>query len=206
MTQLTQEQFLKDVANHQITINLDQGVYRDITIAHPNTMDKHFNITTRPGYLIFTGDMGSFTFYRLQDMFKFFRKEEIDPDYWHEKLEAIDSRGGAKSFSVELVKEILTDHLNDYLENLDVGNESINQIHKQSATDAIEALTSAAENNEHEFWQELGGWESEYSGGLEMNDSWEWDFKDFTYRYIWCCYAIVHAIKLYDEVKGEVAA
>lgn len=202
---LTKEQFLKDVANHQITINLDQGVYRDITVAKPNSVDMHFNITTRPGYLMFTGDMGSFTFSRLQDMFKFFRKEEINPGYWEEKLAACDSRCSAKEFSPELVKEILMDHLNEHLAEIDTGNYDSDMYQSNEAIAAIRSLIGTAEDNEQHFYNELGSWDDSVNGGVDMDCWWEWDFKDFTYHYIWCCYAIVHAIKLYDEVKGEAA-
>ena len=91
MNNPTLEQFLKDIASHQLTVNLDQGVFRDLTIANPNTMEMHYNITTRPGYLMITGDMGDFIFKRTNDMFRFFRPESgyyINPSYWGEKVEA----------------------------------------------------------------------------------------------------------------------
>ncbi len=38
-------------------------------------------------------------------------------------------------------------------------------------------------------------------GGVELNDFWECDLKEYTFHFIWCCYAIVHAIELYDQYK-----
>lgn len=193
------EQFLKDVSNHELTINLDQGLYRDLTIRKSNdSSDMHYHITTRPGYLIFTGDMGSFVFQRLDDMFRFFRDRdgyEINLGYWEEKLEATDSRGGEKKFSSDIAKQILQDHLKDYLENI---NESSSTNTSETATEAIQNLIELADSDEHEFYSELQSWDAKSNGGIDLDCWWEWDFKDYTFHYIWCCYAIVHAIKLYD--------
>lgn len=67
MSHPTLEQFLKDVAHHQLTVNLDQGLFRDLTIQRPGCCEMHYHITTRPGYLMFTGDMGSLAFAHLAD-------------------------------------------------------------------------------------------------------------------------------------------
>jgi hypothetical protein len=37
--------------------------------------------------------------------------------------------------------------------------------------------------------------------GFSFRDSWEWDLKEYTYHYIWNCYAIAWAIKQYDNLK-----
>lgn len=203
----TLEQFLKDIASHQLTVNLDQGVFRDLTIARPNTVSMHYNITTRPGYLVITGDMGSFVFTRLNDMFKFFRSDdgyEINLGYWEEKLEAVNRGNGAQAFSVDTVSQILKDHLNDHLEGLDCGHSTSDEAKAEEAKEAIQNLIGLAESDEHDFYSKLREWDPKYDGGVDMECWWEWDFKDYTYHYIWCCYAIVHAIKLYDaEISKE---
>lgn len=203
----TLESFLKDVASHELTVNLDQGVFRDLTIMKPNSVDMHYHITTRPGYLMFTGDMGSFVFTRLNDMFKFFRSDEgehqINKGYWEEKLEAVDSRGGAKAFSSDVAKETLTQCFQDHLEGLDSGDYNKDQSDAEESKEAIQGLIDLAEVDQHEFYEQLRNWDSDDAGGLDMDCWWEWDFNDYTGRYIWCCYAIVHAIKLYDEYKAQ---
>ena len=200
------EQFLNDVKLHKLSVNLDQGVYRDITVKNPNTVAMHYNITTRPGYLMITGDMGSFVFTRLNDMFKFFRSDdgyEINPGSWEEKLEAVNRGNGAQAFSVETVSQILKDHLNDHLEGLDCGHSSTDEEKAEEAKEAIQNLIGLAESDEHDFYSKLREWDPEYDGGVDMECWWEWDFKDYTYHYIWFCYAIVHAIKLYDAYVEE---
>ena len=50
MTRPSFEQFLEDVSTHQLTVNLDQGVFRDLTLMKPNSVDRHFNITSSLPY------------------------------------------------------------------------------------------------------------------------------------------------------------
>lgn len=33
---------------------------------------------------------------------------------------------------------------------------------------------------------------------FEFSDSWEWECRDYTYHFIWCCYAIAWAVNKYD--------
>lgn len=75
MTIPTLEGFLNDVKNHELTIHKDDGVYRHITLRNSETNAFYFNVTTFPNYLVITGDMGSLTFSRVEDMFMFFRND-----------------------------------------------------------------------------------------------------------------------------------
>lgn len=45
-----------------------------------------------------------------------------------------------------------------------------------------------------------------YEGGAYFLDFWESDCTSYTYRYLWCCYAIVWAIQQYDAAMKEKAA
>lgn len=205
MTQLTQEQFLKDVANHQITINLDQGVYRDITISRPNSIVMHYNITTRPDHLMITGDMGSFIFKRLDDMFQFFRCEDgctINPSYWGEKLHAESMRSGYKQYDEKKAKQALQEWFADFVSDLESDDEDY--LHKIDA--ARSTMDDIDYSDEYSFVESIRGWHEDSAGGMDLTDFFEVSVDSYTFNYIWCCYAIVHAIKLYDEVKGEATS
>jgi len=75
----------------------------------------HFDLLTWPGYLCYTGDMGTYVFRRLHDMFQFFRRGEsigercIDIRYWAEKLEAIDRVDGVREWTPEKFREEVRD-------------------------------------------------------------------------------------------------
>ncbi|ENX48284.1 hypothetical protein F886_00085 [Acinetobacter sp. NIPH 542] len=200
----TLESFLDDVKDHVLTINLDQGVFRDITLKRPNSGSFYYNITTRPGHLMISGDMGTFVFKRLEDMFNFFRDEndsyQINTGYWEEKLEAGCKRGGVKEFSSDVAKDILLELLDEHLKGIDSGDYDRDNRDEKEAIEEIENLISLAESDEYDFIAEIRNWDND-SNNVEINDWWEWDFTEYSYHYIWCLYAIVHAIKLYDAVK-----
>lgn len=193
----TQELFLNDVKDHVLTINLDHGVYRDMRIGKPDSIDMHYNITTRPGYLIFTGDMGSFTFSRTSDMFNFFRCKGIRPGYWEEKLTAVDSYGGAKGFDSEKAQNELQDCLAEFIKDLDIDDDEF----REKVIDATDAIKDIDCSDEYSLVGAIRDWDPDIAGGLDLSDFFGASVDGYTYRYLWCCYAIVHAIKMYDEAK-----
>lgn len=197
------EQFLRDVEQHKLTINLDNGVYRDITVGKPHSSDMHYNITTRPDYLMFTGDMGCFVFQRLPDMFNFFRKKEgylINPSYWYEKVQGQDKGSDVLKFSAERAERRVRECLDEFLADLDM-DDSEDAENAKLATEEVDSLINAAHDHEVEFYSMLRNWDEKEAGGLSFDDWHEMDFTDFSFHYIWACYAIIHAIRLYDTHK-----
>lgn len=194
MSKLTLEEFLESVKKHELTINLDCGVYRDITIQRPGYSDRHYNITTRPGFLIFTGDMGEYVFERTPDMFSFFRSDEyqINPCYWSEKVRA----GKYEEYSPEKAREALNNEFENWEECLEDPDEEL-IAEEKSNLDEIDT------DDYYEFVSAIRDW-TPNENGVDLVDFWEYNLNDYTCRYIWACYAIVHAIKLYDAKIGEV--
>ncbi|WP_198080413.1 hypothetical protein [Acinetobacter calcoaceticus] len=184
--------FLHDVRDHELVINLDQGVFRDITVKRPNSSHYHYNITTRSGYLIITGDMGCFVFKRLTDMFEFFRDEgegySINPYYWAEKLEA----GVFEKYSPEVARAALNQEFENWKEWHDCDDEQI--------AEEKEQLDWIDTDDYFEFVEAIRNW-TPNPNGVQLTDFFEHNLNEYTYDYIWCLYAIVHAIKLYDAVK-----
>ena len=198
----TLESFLKDVASHQLTVNLDQGVYRDITVKKPGSINMHYNITTRPGFLIFTGDMGDFIFKRTNDMFRFFRPESgyyINPSYWGEKVEA----GVIREFDVDTANSSVQCYLTNFLEDLDLSDPEDREKSKQALKAVSDFISGTQGSGEFDFWNEINSWDADEAGGLDLTDFFESTTTKATYHYIWCCYAIVHAIKLYDAEMSK---
>lgn len=102
--QADRQQYLDWTKDHRMTILQDDGVYRLIRMSKPQSSAYRFNITTFPGYLVFTGDMGSYVFSRVYDMFEFHRIDwnsgtpTIDYRYWAQKCEAQDRNSGLNEF------------------------------------------------------------------------------------------------------------
>lgn len=196
----THERVLRDVAEHQLTIVRDDDVHRHIRLARPNSSDYYFDIITWPGNLIISGDMGTFAFNRLTDMFCFFRHEggHINPGYWAEKLTAA-GREGYEEFDGDRTREVIEQYYNEWLEENGLtkeedmeGNEIWGEIQRQildhiDSGDEHRALSGLYDFNYEDF---------------EFTDVFEYRMKKYTFHYIWNCYAIVWAIQQYDKAKA----
>lgn len=193
--QLTQEQFLKDIPNHKMEILLDNGIYRHLKFTNNGSQCYRFDLITFPGHLVITGDMGDLLFERVPDMFTFFRGEGINPRYWGEKLQAIDS--DIHEIDVEQFTKYVNDDVNSYIEGMD--DEDAEELKSDirwmvlvmvdDSTPIHEAYRVVSEYNDH---------------GFSFTDYHEWNFKQYTLHYLWKLYAIVWGIQQYDKFKGEV--
>ena len=196
---VTQESFLQDVAKHQITAARDEGMYRHVIFAQPGTYNQRFELLTWPGYLCYTGDMGTFVFRRIDDMFQFFRSDRPDDDrdgphlrinlqYWAEKLEAVDRCDGAKCWSEDKFRSVIEGYLERWNEE-----EPVSASLRQAVKDEV---LSRAGDGEHEAFRAANEFEHE---GFRFDDLWDHDFKEYTVRFVWCCYALAWGIRQYDQ-------
>lgn len=188
-----QIRFLRDVRHHEMTIELDQGVHRSIRFAKPGSSTYHFRLNTWPGHLAISGDMGSYTFSRVQDMFMFFRDASmsghINPQYWAEKADAVDRQGGPKRFSHEKLASAVREHADEWQVRL---GDAV-KIRAE-----VEELAVGGFCNEHEAYEAIRDFEaSDGNGFIDFESS----LKDWDFGYLWLCRAIVWGIKQYDLVK-----
>lgn len=174
--------FPEDVKEHVLTIVLDNGVYRHLICAKPSDCCCRFEIVTFPGYLVIVGDYGSFTFWRLNDMFNFFDKNQIDFQYWCSKLVAVDKNDGAESFSEDEMRESLLDYM-DVKSVDELSGELTDLYNSGSEYDFGLNLQNCHEDNIYDL------------GSISV--------KEHSYYFIWCCHAIVWAIREYRKMKGE---
>lgn len=188
----TLEVFLADVAKHQMRVLRDDGLYRHLYFTS-GSFNQWFEIVTWPGALALNGDMGSWTFARIEDMFSFFRSRreiEINPDYWAEKLQAKDAHGGPREWNAEAFRQQVVDHL----DNFDLAPEDRAWV-EDDLRDAVFAFESR-----HEALQAL----CDYSArGVEFDMGDAPDGMIWSFRYIWCLYAIVWGIRQYDSQKNH---
>tara|TARA_R110000851_G_scaffold162557_1_gene306408 strand:- start:508 stop:1167 length:660 start_codon:yes stop_codon:yes gene_type:complete len=211
---LNKEKFLKTVAEHEMKVMLDAETgHRHLTFSKPDSSDMHFHINTWNGYLNFSGDMGAYLFSRTKDMFQFFRSDDlgINTGYWAEKCQSACTNGGVKVFSSEALEKCLADRI-EYV-SLDLVDEY--EDHGEDY-DSFELFTEAVKNemtdhfkheelDQYRFISVVEEFESEIIPDHRLIDGdYEWlDFEVYSYRYQWCCYAIVWAIQQYDIYKDE---
>ena len=190
----TETQFLKDVERHQMTIEREGGMYRHLRFRAPGNGLMYFDILTWPGYLCIAGDMGNYLFERLPDMFVFFRhsdgRSRINPDYWSEKVRAAD-KDDVTSYNPErFIQEITLWELPD-LDDDDEAMALRRNIFQNVISFAREGERTAREAARH----------FKYKGERLFAGFEDTDLRDFTYRFVWCCYAIVWGIDQYDCEK-----
>lgn len=198
----TIEEFSKHVVEHRMTVAHDASLHRHITFAEPDTGNRHFHITTWPGYLAISGDMGCYVFARLSDMFQFFRGDEINPQYWSEKLQTGRSEG-VREFSPELY----LDAINYDFEQWDFGRKTNNpQAAKWAARAELErsGLLQKPESLESAI-RDAMDYECPITGS-NFHDFYEHTLTDYTYHFIWCCRAIRWGIEQYDAAKAQAVA
>lgn len=202
MNKVTQESFLKDVKDHQMTVLRDDGLYRHIKFNVPGSSIMSFSLITWPGSLCYTGDMGTYVFQRLTDMFEFFapNKQEkksgeifINKGYWAEKCEAHCRDLICKYDPVIFIEEVGR-HAKEWLE-------SHSQDDEQEFFDAIndEVLNHAEDGEDIAMRAAL---DFRHDDEFVFADFLEVDLKSYTTCYLWCCYAIALGIGEYNLSKA----
>ena len=215
---ITEAKFLKDVSEHQMEVIREDGVYRHVRFKKPGTSCMHFDLITWPGYLCYTGDMGTYVFSRIRDMFEFFRTDRqyqlrdgrtlaINPSYWSEKVEARD-RSGVEEFSEDLFRKALKQEFDSHFESREPDDDASEEEKaefaekKSEAWKAVEDEILGVDSLEHEGIGAACRFEHD---GLEFADFWDHRLQDYTYRFMWCCFALAWGIQQYDTAKQGAA-
>lgn len=194
------DEFLRDVATHEMTVRTDDGTFRHITFGRPGSSVYRFHLTTWPGYIAISGDMGCFVFSRLPDMFEFFRDKWINPGYWAEKIQATNKHGGHRKFSFDLLKKAIAADF----ENWDFEDEAQKSAAWKEIADDYSGLLYEAECSDLQFaTSTVMDWKCPITG-QEFHDFWEHDLEDYTHHFIWCCRAILWGIEQYDAATAVI--
>ena len=202
----TEESFLNNVANHQMTIICDDGVNRHIRFAIPGHSEMQFDLITWPGYLCYTGDMGTYVFKRLADMFYFFASKNkslyINPGYWAEKIEAHDKNGGVKEFDEDIFNKVVMDYLKTFIRD---HYHTTNKETRRELWDRVVDEIINADSDSGGFRKQAAAYDFQHKVDNRLRfsfiDLWEHDLTSYTYHYLWCCYALVWGIGQYNQSK-----
>lgn len=184
--------FARATAGHEMTVLHDDGLYRHIRFMNPKRGSlTRFDLVTWPGHLAISGDIkDAYTFTRLTDMFEFFRGHEVNPDYWSEKL--YGDRDRSMVYSQDSFERQVKEHVAQAIRSgkapRGIGREVTRDIfewgditHEAGARAELEAFS-------YEGWR--------------FEDTWEWDFGDWDWAFLWALHAIVWGIARYDRLTG----
>lgn len=184
--------FLQTVAKHKMQIRHNDGLYRHLTFCKPEqSWNYYFNIVTWPGYLSITGDMESFTFARTADMFEFFRGNNINPQYWSEKLVATSTHGGERKFSLAFFQRAIRDDFKGW-------KFASPAKRKEAWNHILDDIYNPEENDGNHAVREVMDYKCPVSGH-HFVDFWDRTFEDYTYHFIWACRAIRWGIEQFDD-------
>lgn len=207
MHEPSHESFMRDVATHEMTVFRDDGLYRHLRFRRPNTMCMHFDLITYPGYLCYSGDMGTYVFSRLEDMFEFFRTDrDINPGYWSEKLQAVDNHGHGKGSATEFDKSRFERVVKEYLVSW-MREGGLNRADRKALREAVQdEVLSHSDDGEHEALSAAYRFEfpTHSRQSFDFNDIWEHRVDRYTHRFIWCCRALKWGIAKYDAERAAV--
>lgn len=223
----TEERFIKDAAKHQMEVVRDDGVNRHLRFKNPESNAYWFDIITWPGTLCVDGDMGTFVFRRLHDMFVFFRTDQehydrtgradqlaINPSYWDEKLRAPAPRD-AQEYCADSFRQHVQEAFDSWKEsNQPDDDEWTTDADRRQFEEQRDALWAAlkdevlalADDGSIRACDAARDFRCDEVPGFNLQDCWEWDCQVFKFDFLWNCYAIAWGIKAYDKAKQAAQA
>ncbi len=184
LAKVAEKYFIESTVDRSMEIIHDDGLYRHLKYYKAGTRCMGVHITTWPGYLAISGDMGCYVFARINDMFEFFRGDDINESYWAEKVQASDKCDGLREFDEDTAREWVAD--------------TLRQAKEDGATD-LDDIEDEAEMINYD--DGIIRFHDSLPAHRIFRDAWDNNFERYTFRYLWCCYAIVWAIKEYDHSK-----
>lgn len=170
-----------------MTVVLDDGLNRRLTF-RGGKLGNWFDIVTWDGVLVFNGDMGSYMFARIPDMFQFFQTDDtfrINPDYWASKMIAVDASSSYKVLSETKARAEVA-HI-------------ARNIRKHGRNADVHELLESVDyySNRDGFFNSIADWTWEFP------DVYYSDLEEHSYGFLWCLHAIVWGIEKYNASKAN---
>lgn len=207
--------FQNDIKDHSMEVLMDNGLYRHLRFSKDGSNVFRFDLVTWPGHLSITGDMESFTFSRLDDMFSFFRTDRVakpggkfDPEkntnlgYWAEKVVAQAPGGITKLYGQKIANAIKS-----YVEDDEEGVERFGKDEWTEIKEEVRDLEQRAMNDPDSELKELVSDIYDFEcNGFSFVDFWDHRLEAYTYHFAWSCAAIAYGVREYDLHMGAKAA
>lgn len=145
-----EQQFAVGTPDHHLVIAAEDGVVRHLRCAGPGTGEYSFQVTTFPGHLAFTGDMGDYLFSWASenDVLPFFNHARINPGYWTSKLVA-PTRDQIMVYAPAKLRTLVDDHvsLECFLRDDEVSGEEASGAYAQF-TSKLHALLFSGDSHD----------------------------------------------------------
>ena len=167
--------------DHVVTLRLDVGMFRSWRCQKPGTWAYGFDVTTTPGYLILTGDIGEMILRRCDDMIAWTRSSIRDAHYFAEKVpNSIQTKEWSFEKSLEWINETAAEDAHEAREQWD-------ELRDELVSGGINGGMS-----EHEFCTAL------YESNLVDGCDWP-NLEVFNSNFLWCREAVICLLRLIAE-------
>lgn len=175
----------KAFANHKIEQRLDECMFRSWRCTKPGTWIYGFDITTMPGTLVITGDIGELIVQRAEDMIAWASGSVRSIDYFAEKVPRSMETG---EFCVEVAKEFLSELRQDLKRDRELDDES-----REKIAELMQILDG----------DEIGDFPAElYLSGLIDGCDMP-NLKNYTSNFLWCREALIWFLENLDKEGGK---
>lgn len=195
--------FARETSGHEMTVLLDQGLYRHLRFASPDGSGYRFDLHTSPNRLMFHGEPGTYVFsvWPTEDMFDLLRQSSVGDKpnfgYWHEKLVAWSEPAIQFSndrFDKRVAKELA--QAEEFFPGVTAAwremTESFTAVYSTESEEAAREALAAFEYLPEGQWGEA--WRFRYTR--------HWNLDDYDWRYLWACHAVLWGANQYCVAKA----
>lgn len=226
LAEVISNRFQQDTKDHVLTEEMTQGVLRSYTFRNPKSSAYWLRLVTYPNGLVLTGDMGTWTFERTNDMVEFFRGHNgINPYYWMEKLQAGTSYRTNTKMATDFDESATMHIINKLFEEwLEEAKERVKDPHdkysketfrndKEEFSDDMRSFKREMQEYSYDDFGFYIAFENHLRNDSNAGTDSPWNYNDgieaqrkLNYHYVWACYAINHICNLIykREQMGDV--
>ncbi len=191
--------FNEAVAEHEMTVKHDDGLYRHLRFSKPGTWSYGFDLVTWPGHLAISGDMGDYVFARIEDMLDFFTGS-INPHYWSEKLTNKDERAGTLVYDRDLFRPRVMEWLEERRDELEP--DELADLRGALDEQVFERAWDGPHSREEAIRLLL---EFDHKG-TTIYEPYDWSLVRWDWQFLWCCHAIPWGIARYRAATATAVA
>ncbi|OOF37681.1 hypothetical protein BKK49_11245 [Rodentibacter rarus] len=193
MTSTFRDEFLESIQKHQLTVLQNSENVKIFRFADPNTISLSSTIIYAANTCTITGDMGSYVFGRLLDVYGFFARNQsvFCFSYIKEKVLAQDVNGELEYFDGDLAKRDIRHCIDKYQTEC---TDEDKLIELNGLVDSLKYVDFSCEFKADEWLANATESFEELFGELSYRN-----FKELSPNFIWCAQAIIYTTRLFEQ-------
>lgn len=200
-------QFLSDVRDHAINIEIDNGVHRSIKFS-PKNNHLWFRLVSYPGGMMITSSVATYCFARsnFQDLFEQFSMPSFTMDCYAIQVESRDRYSEEREFCLSKYKAWIEEFKTEFQQYATTCIKDIDERQKQSKlfNELVQRLVLIKEDWHQAVYMIKNceiQWCKDYfnlSSTIDPNNK-PYRWMKYSDDFLWCCQAIKWGIKLYKR-------